>query len=310
MKLIKPKINDTVGIICPAGAINRDDIRIVLLEERLTSLGFKIKYGNTIGKKCSYLGGSDEERAADLMAMFMDEEVRIVIAMLGGYGCSRIVDKLDYNLIRENSKLLIGFSDITVLLNSINKITAVPTIHGPVGIYLSKPEYDDASLRDFTDGLFLNQKGRILKNPNDDAITLNPGEATGKLVGGNLSLINNLIGTPYEIDFSEKIVFIEEANEKPYAIDRYLAALRLSGNLDKAKGFVLGYFTNCSSTDDNSWNVLDIIIQYFSNINKPVIYNFASGHGLPFISLPIGLEVLLDATNKTITILEEMYETD
>lgn len=299
-----------MGIVCPAGGILSDDKRIKLLEERLTLLGLNYKYGKTVGKKFAYLGGTDNERSADLMDMFLDKDVDLILAMLGGYGCSRIVDKLDYDKIKENPKLLIGFSDITVLLNSINKFTTIPTLHGPVGIYLGKPNFDEISLKDFSDVLFSNQLGRVLKNTKDDAITLCDGVVRGRIVGGNLSLINNLIGTPYEIDFTDKIVFIEEVDEKPYAVDRFLSALKLSGSLNKAKGFVLGYFTNCEPTEKDSWNYEDIINQYFSNLNKPLIYNFASGHDLPFISLPIGLEVELDATNKTITILEEMYETN
>lgn len=310
MKLIKPKKGDTVGIVCPAGAIALGDKRITLLEERLTSLGLKFKYGKTIGKKLAYLGGSDEDRATDLMDMFMDKDVSIILAMLGGYGCSRIVDKLDYKVIEENPKLLIGFSDITVLLNTLSKMANIPAVHGPVGIYIGKPTFDEISLNDFSNILFQNQLGRVLENPKDDAVTLTGGVARGKLVGGNLSLINNLIGTPYEIDFSEKIVFIEEVDEKPYAIDRYLSALRLSKSIDKAKGFIFGYFTNCEPEEIGSWNYIDLIKQYFADLNKPVIYNFASGHDLPFISLPIGLEVELDATNKKIIILEEMYETN
>lgn len=310
MKIRKPIKGDTVGIVCPAGAIALGDKRITLLEQRLTSLGLNYKYGKTVGKRIAYLGGSDEDRATDLMDMFLDKDVSIILAMLGGYGCSRIVDKLDYEVIHNNPKLLIGFSDITVLLNTINKLSDIPTIHGPVGIYLGKPAFYEVSLTDFSNILFCNQQGRILKNPKDDSVTLTGGVARGKLVGGNLSLINNLIGTPYEIDFSEKIVFIEEVDEKPYAIDRFLSALRLSKSIDKAKGFVFGYFTNCEPEDKGSWNYVDLIKQYFADLNKPVIYNFASGHDLPFISLPIGLEVELDATNKIIKILEEMYETN
>lgn len=310
MKLKKINKGDTVGIVCPAGSIKSDDKRIKVLEERLGLLGLNYKYGNTIGKRVAYLGGSDEERAADLMTMYQDSEVKIILAMLGGYGCSRIVDKLDYEIIKANPKPLIGFSDLTVLLNTVNKLTSQPTIHGPVGIYLGKQNFDEFSLNDFSDILFKKQLGRVLKNPNDDAITLNGGVVRGRLVGGNLSLIDNLIGTPYEVDFTDKIVFIEEVDEKPYAFDRYLAALRLSGNLEKARGFVIGYLTDIASGDDDAWTAEDLIKQYFSKLNKPVIYNFRSGHDLPFINLPIGLEVELDANNKTIKILEEMYETD
>ena len=306
----KPRVGSTIGVITPAASISRDDKKFDLFETRMKNLGFKVKYGKSVGEKLAYLGGSDIDRLADLMDMFLDKDVDIILAMLGGYGCSRIVDKIDYEIIKQNPKPLIGFSDITVLLNSINKFTSMPTIHGPVGIYLGKESFDEFSLDDFSKILFENQLGRVLVNPKCDAITLNGGVARGKLVGGNLSLINNLIGTPYEIDFSDKIVFIEEVDESPYQIDRFLSALKLSGSLEKARGFIFGYFTNCDPKEENSWDYVELIKQYFSKLNVPVIYDFASGHDLPFISLPIGLEVELDATNKKITILEEMYEAD
>lgn len=308
MRLTRPKKGDMVGIVTPATGLDRGDKRFSILEERLTNLGLKYKYGKNIGQKIEYLGGSDQARASDLMDMFLDKDVKIILAMLGGYGCSRLVDLLDYNLIKENPKLIIGFSDITVLLNAINKLTDIPTIHGPVGIYIVKDGFDEVSLTDFSNILFENQLGRILKNPKNDAITLVEGVARGKLVGGNLTLINNLMGTPYEIDFTDKIVFIEEIDEKPRSIDRYFSTLRLAKKLSSARGFVFGYFTNCDSEERKSWNYDDIIKQYFTDLGVPVIYKFASGHDLPFISLPIGLEVELDATNKTIKVLEEMYE--
>lgn len=312
MPLKQIKKGAKVGIITPASTINTEDKRIKTLEERLTKLGLTYKYGKSIGERYGYLGGEDEIRAEDVNEMFADKEVDVILAMLGGYGCSRIVDNLNYDLIKTNPKPLIGFSDITVLLNAINQKTKIPTVHGPVGIYIGKDEFDDFSYEDFSKILFEKQKGRVLKNPKNDAVTINGGITRGKLVGGNLTLINNLIGTPYEIDFTDKIVFIEEVNEKPHAIDRYLVSLKLSKSIEKAKGFVLGYFTNCDIADENykGWNHLEVLKQYFASLNKPVIYNFASGHDLPFISLPIGLEVELDADKQTITIMEEMYEAD
>lgn len=309
MKLRRIKKGDTVGIVCPAGGIDRTSDRFILLEERLTNLGLKIKYGNTVGKRYGYLGGTDKDRIQDINSMFADKSVSIIIAMLGGYGCSRIVDKLDYNIIKKNPKLFMGFSDITVLLNSIYQRTKIPTIHGPVGMYLGKKEFDEFSLADFEELIFKNQKNRILKNPNNDAKTLVGGRVQGKLVGGNLCLISTLIGTDYEIDFTDKIVFIEEVDEKPYSIDRYFSSLRLSKSLEKAKGFVFGYFTNCSE-ENNSFNYRELISQYFAELKVPVIYDFASGHDFPFVNLPIGIEVELDADKKTMKILEEIYEAD
>lgn len=310
MKLSKLQKGDTIGIICPASSISKTSPRISAMEKYLISLGFNIKYGDSFRANYGYLAGDDYLRANDLKQMFINPDVGAIICMLGGFGCSRIVDLIDYQVIQNNPKLFIGFSDITVLLNAINQKTRIPTIHGVVGIYLGNPNMDLFSYQDFETLIFEKQKGRILENPNSQCETLIGGRVTGELVGGNLSLINTLIGTPYEIDFTDKIVFIEEVDEAPYRIDRYFSTLRLNKTLEKAKGFVFGYFTNCDPKEENSWTPLDIIKQYFKKLNKPTIYNFASGHNFPFINLPIGLKVELDANKKTIKILEELYESN
>ncbi|HHX00146.1 MAG TPA: LD-carboxypeptidase, partial [Acholeplasmataceae bacterium] len=185
MKVKKIKKGSAVGIITPAAAIDKNSSRFKLLEERLNNLGLKVKYGKAVGKRYGYLGGTDEDRIEDLEAMFLDSEVSVIIAMLGGYGSSRIVDKVNYEIIKNNPKLLIGFSDITVFINAIYQKTNLPTIHGPVGIYLGKAEFDSISQADFEALLFTSQQGRILKNPKDNAKTLVSGKAKGKLVGGN-----------------------------------------------------------------------------------------------------------------------------
>lgn len=309
MKLRKLRPGDTIGIVCPASSIVADNPRIPVMEKYLTGLGLKIKYGKNVFSTFGYLAGTDEQRAADLETMFGDDEVKAVLCMKGGYGCSRMVGLLDFKKIAQHPKLLIGFSDITVLLNAIHQKTGFPTIHGDVGIWLGNPKIDAATLTDFETLLFKNQLGRVLKNPKSDAKTLNGGTAEGELIGGNLSLIATLAGTEFDLDFTDKIVFIEDVGEAPYRIDRYLSNLRLAGKLKQAKGFVLGYFTDCEAKEKGSWEVSDLLKQYFGNLSVPVITDFASGHDFPFINLPIGARVKLDADVGTIKILEEIYET-
>ncbi len=309
MKFEKLQVGDTVGIICPASSISKDNPRIPVMEKYLNGLGLKVKYGKNDFASYGYLAGTDEQRAADLEAMYLDEEVKAVLCMKGGYGCSRMVDRIDFSKIAKHPKLLIGFSDVTVLLNAIQAKTGLPTIHGAVGIWLGSPKADAASRADFEALIFQNQKGRVLKNPKDNAKTLKEGAAEGKLIGGNLSLIATLAGTPYDLDFTDKIVFIEDVDEAPYRIDRYLSNLRLAGKLEQAKGFVLGYFTGCEPKEKGSWEISDLLKQYFGNLSVPVITDFASGHDFPFLNLPIGIRVKMDAQTKTITIMEELYET-
>ena len=311
MKKIKPlQKGDTIGIISPAFGTSKKIEEYKYMVDYLEAKGYKVKLGRSNYERMGYLSGSDEVRANDVNEMFRDEEVSAIICMRGGYGCSRIIDKLDFEMIKDNPKILSCYSDITVLLNAITKICDFPTWHGLISCYLGDPDKDKRSIEDFKIAMTKPQMGRVLKNPDDNVITLNGGVAEGVLVGGNLSLLATICGSPYEADFTDKIVFIEEVGEEPYQIDRYLSCLRLRGTLEKARGFVFGYFTSCNPSESrkNDQTTLDIIKDYFMKLNKPIIYNFACGHQDPFISLPIGAKVKMDADNKTITIMEEIYE--
>lgn len=306
MKVPKLSIGDTIAFICPSFKCRMDTERISNLEKLISELGYKLQFRKSCYLSNGYLAGTDEERIADLENAFLDDEVKAIICLKGGYGASRIVDKINYQIIKKNPKIFIGFSDITVLLNSFYQKAMLPTIHGQLGIYLGRSDLDQESLNDFITLLQEPFKGRVMRH--STIKTICGGEAQGVLVGGNLSLICNLIGTPYDIDFTNKIIFIEEVDEEPYRIDRMFSQLRLSGKLNVARGFIFGHFTNCSSEHQEYQQVNELISEYFLKLQKPTIINFPSGHDFPFYNLPIGLEVKLDANTKEITILEEYYE--
>lgn len=303
LKINKLQKGDTIGFLIASSA-NKSD-RFKKIEEEVGELGFKVKYGKTCYLKNGYLAGSDQERINDIHEMFSDPDIKAIICFKGGAGASRIIDKLDYELIKNNPKLFMGFSDVTVLLNNLYKHSGLPTVHGLVGIYLGSPNLCEKSKEDFKDLLTLNTKGRILKG-NEKTKTLVGGIAEADITGGNLCLISDLYGTDYEIDFEDKIVLIEEVDEPVYNIDRMFAQLRLGKSIHKAKGFIFGHFTDCvDSNNDNTYE--NLIKEYFGDLGVPVIYDFPTGHAFPFINVPIGLKVKLDAINKTIEILEELY---
>ena len=303
---------DTIGIIAPSSPINNDASFYNYIFSYLEKEGYKYKVGKTFYSKYGYLAGSDEERVDDIHEMFKDKEVKAIIFMRGGYGLSRIVDKIDYELIKNNPKIISGYSDITVLLNNVYSKCNFVTIHGLISQYLGSDRYlNDVNTRaDFINILTQYQRNRILKpikNDKYDCLPLIKGKTKGRLVGGNLSLLATLNGTDYEVDFTDKIVFIEDVDEKPYAIDRYLSSLRLRGALNKARGFIFGYFTDCEA-DSDGVEVNDVINDYILPLQKPTIINFTCGHEFPFVSLPIGALVELDSENCTIKICEEIYE--
>lgn len=310
-KPLRIKPGATIGIINPSFK-NPDDAaeKYQYMVDAFAKKGYKLKFGKSYYAKEGYLAGSDSLRSKDIEEMFLDKEVDAIVCMRGGYGGSRIVDKVDYEIIKNNPKIFCGFSDVTVFLNSINQKANVPTIHGLVGFQIGSESADQGSQDDFWYFLENNQKGRVLKNPNDLCKTLIGGKATGELVGGNLSLLATLAGGEFDVDFTDKIVFIEEVGEQPYQIDRYLSSMRLARSFEKAKGFVFGYFTDCGVPESKKGTQtrMDIIKDYVMSLNKPTIYDFACGHSFPFVNLPIGVEVELDADNKTITIKEEFYK--
>lgn len=304
---LEPK--DTIGLICPAFK-NPDSSSTDRAIAYLTNKGYRVKVGETCYASEGYLAGNDQLRAQDVETMFLDEEVKAIICMRGGYGASRMVDLIDYEKIKNHPKTFVGYSDITVLLNAIYRKAKVPTVHGMVGFAFGTEKFTGESENDFWKFMNENQKGRILKDPFDHAKTLVGGSCSGELIGGNLSLLATTIASDYGADFTDKILFIEEVEEEPYKLDRYFSALRLSGKLEKVKGFVFGYFTECEPAEKRkgTQTYLDLIKEYFAHYQKPIIYDFPTGHSHPFINLPIGVEVNLDADERSITIIEEFYK--
>ncbi len=298
---------DTIAILNPSFN-NGDNVLIEKekLEKLLEKRGYKTRFYPSFYDKYGYLAGTDEQRSKDINDAFSDERIKAIICMRGGYGASRIVDKIDYDIVRSNHKIFSGYSDITVLINSFYKMSDLISFHGLVGVSLLGNNF--ASIDAFFDMLEAPLKDKVLKSPDGQAKCLVGGKVCGKVVGGNLTLLSTLTGTPYQVDLEDKIVLIEDVKESPYRIDRYLSTLRLSGELKKAKGFILGYFTDCTSSSNQK--VEDIINEYILPLNKPTISNFATGHSFPFVTIPIGAKVELDADNLTIKILEEIYDED
>ena len=291
-----------LGIICPSGHPKSIDA-VNKFCELLESRGYKYKLGKSVTAIEGYLAGSDVLRAEDLMNMFKDDDVDAVLCFKGGYGAQRMLPYLDFDELKKHPKLLIGFSDITVLLNTLYQFAEMPTVHGEMGSCMQ--HYEKFTFEHFFNTLS-NGFDEPLKNPTLPLNIVNEGICEGVIVGGNLSLIYALMGTPYEIDFNEKILFIEEVNEAPYAVDRMLSSLILSGKLKNIKGIICGYFTGCDA--DVNQTVDELLVHYLKPLNVPFITNFQSGHSKPFINIPVGLKVRLDTFTQDVTVLESLFE--
>lgn len=296
---------DTIALISPASPAKDEEIEQAI--DFFNSLGFKIKEGAHLHDKWGYLAGKDEDRAKDFMNAFLDDEADIIMCMRGGYGTMRILPLIDFNVIRNNPKVFIGFSDITPLLNHMAQKYGLITFHGPMG---SSNFNDAATFNSFRNTLEMGTNPYTLSNPdNIKADCLIPGEAAGKLLGGNLGLICDTIGSEFEVDTTDCILFIEEVGEEPYRIDRMLTQLLLSGKLQCCKGFILGQFKNCTLPHyERSLTLEQIIEDRILPLGKPTIANFMSGHSYPKLTLPIGAQVTLNAEAGELKIMEAVVK--
>ncbi|WP_047419738.1 LD-carboxypeptidase [Cellulophaga sp. Hel_I_12] len=309
---IKPnrlKIGDTIGLIAPASAIKEDVLEAA--KETLRSLGFIPYHTHRILGNHGYFSNTDEERATDLNEMFANPNVHGILCARGGYGCTRIMQSIDYDLIKKNPKVLLGFSDITALANGIYKKTGLITFHGPVGSTLNN-EYSIEQL----ENILITPKDNLrienvslddtqMKDSEFERYTINSGKATGKLVGGSLTLITAMIGTPHEIDFTGTIVCIEDVEEAPYRMDRMLTQLLEGPTFKKAAAVMLGVSKGCDKPPKpDGFTLKEVMIDRIKPLNIPAAYGMSFGHVDHNFTIPIGIAATFDADAMTLDLLE------
>ena len=287
------KKGETIGLVSPASPlINKDNFSsgVQVLEKK----GFEVKFNRKLLNSKGYLAGSDQERADEFNKLWADPEVKALIAARGGYGCLRMIDLIDMKQIRKNPKILIGFSDLTVLLNAIHKKTSLVTFHGPVVTTLA--DIDKQSQISFFN--VLTGKTQNLIKPSKVKI-LKEGKAKGILLGGNLTTLVHMIGTPYEIPWNNTILFIEDTGESPYRLDRLLTHLSKAKSLQKLKGLILGTFTDEERKENGAMQkaVRKRIVELFEGLDIPVWANFPVGHSRRNLILPIGVRAVMDSTD-------------
>lgn len=309
MKTIKPqaiKKGDLIGIISPASTPDNLE-KINEGVKYLEKLGYKVIVGKNVGKYRGYLAGNDDERLSDLHLMFANKNVKAIFCVRGGYGTIRLLEKIDYKLIKRNPKIFVGYSDITALQLAIFRKTGLITFSGPMVAVDFTGEVNHYTEEIFWRMITSTKKFGKLTNPENEKIScLTKGKASGLLIGGNLSLLASLIGTPYLPDLKNSILFLEDIDEKPYRIDRYFAQMKLSKIFENISGIILCNFTDCEETDltKKSLSLNDVIGDYFEKLNKPVLYNLIYGHINPKNSIPIGVKASIDCSKGSIEILE------
>jgi muramoyltetrapeptide carboxypeptidase len=312
MKTIKPKrlkAGDTLGVIAPASAIPEHVIEKAL--ENLTNLGFNLKLGKNVRASNGYLAGTDEQRVEDLHWAFSDPEVDAVWCIRGGYGATRILPMIDFKIIKKNPKIFIGYSDITALHVAIFQKTGLITFHGPVGTSdyteFTKPNVWDL-LTKGAPQYFLKHSTENLKNESNlfkpEVITA--GKCQGQLIGGNLSLLSAMDGTPYALkNLKGKILFMEDIDERPYRVDRMLTQMLQAHDFKQLAGIALGVFDGCNpKVDENSLTLMECFKDRLGNLGIPVMYGLSFGHIKNQYTLPVGIEAIFDTADGTITLLE------
>jgi muramoyltetrapeptide carboxypeptidase len=312
---LAPALNkgDTVALVCPSKAID-DKLDIQIAQEVLQALGFKVKVGKHLTARRGHLAGTDSERASDFNQAFADHEVNAIICISGGSGAARLLPLLDYQLIRKNPKVLLGFSDITALHSAIHAQTGLVTFHGPNASASWNPFNVDQFQRVFFKRELMRYQN--VRGAEDElvprlnrTITITGGKAQGELIGGNLTVLTSLAGTPYLPDFNNKILFLEDVEEAPYRIDRMLSTLKLIGALDKIAGFIFGACVDCRPIGGYGWLTMDDIFNdHIKPLNIPAFRGAMIGHIRQQFIVPVGGMVEIDAEAGSFRLLAPVFQ--
>ena len=299
---------DTVGLITPGSYLSDDGLEKAI--KNIESLGLKIKLGQHIRAERGFTAGTDAERLHDLHQMFADDTVAAVWCARGGYGCTRLLPQINYRLLEKHPKLLMGYSDITALLNAIYEETGLIGLHAPVGA----SDFTEYTVSQLQAVLFADSTGHTIPLSAENLLreedayhyrVIRPGVATGKLAGGNLSLVAAMVGTGRNVVRKKRLIFLEDIGEKPYRIDRMLTQLRQAGYFDGATGISLGVFADCEPGENaRSLTLAETLQDRLGDLNIPVVYGFPFGHIANQCTLPVGITARLDTKTNTLTLLE------
>src|SRR5690625_266348 len=300
---IKPpilRIGDTIGIVTLGSPLSSETINNRIAT--LISFGYEVILGESVYASTGFLAGTPEMRAQDLMNMFANEEVKLILPTRGGVGVAGILPYLDYSFIQDHPKLISGYSDITILLNTLAQLSDLITLHSLLLINFT-PNEPMYNLDQFYAATSTFLPSRTIENPPSiPQISRVPGNVTGRIVGGNLTSIISALGTPFEIDTRGKILLLEETSEPVNTVYRYLEMLKLAGKFENCIGIVMGECSNCPIAYGTSYE--DLINAFIVPLEKPLMTNVTTGHGIFKAAIPVGAIGNLDTINNTFSIIE------
>lgn len=307
--MLKPPalaVGATLGLLAPASPV--DGRVLEQARKNLTERGYRVHVAPNSHARLGYLAGSDARRIEDLHALFRDPSVDAIICLRGGYGSPRLLDLIDYDLVRRHPKIVIGYSDVTALGIALQRRTGLVFFHGPMAVDWQKgrglspfaEHYYWPALQGKSDR-FANWGTPVsgMRRPKP----LQGGRCEGRLTGGNLSVVCSIMGTPYEIDTRGAILFLEDVSEKLFRIDRMLNQLRLSGKLEQCRGILLGRFAGCEESDAGV-SRQEVFEDYLLPLGIPVLMDYPAGHVADHAVLPLGVQARLDADNAVLSLLE------
>lgn len=302
---------DLVGLVTPATATYQQE-ELDIARESLEGLGLRVEIGRHVRDRHGSLGGQDADRAADMNRFFADPAIKAVLPTRGGWGTARLLPLLDYDVIRRNPKVLMGFSDITALLNGIHARTGLITFHGPN----AGGRWDGFSV-DYVRRVLFGAEAVAFDNPkassDRNVLTqvehrirvITPGQATGRLLGGNLTVLTAILGSPYVPDFDDAILFLEDVGEDWYRVDRMMTSLKLAGILGRIRGFIFGTCSECGPGEGfASLTPEEIFRDHIAPLGVPAWSGAMIGHGHPQWTLPVGVRVRIDSSTGTVTMLD------
>ncbi len=284
---------DTIGIICPSGYMPRENMQACI--EALTTWGYAVEIGKTAGNRYNYFSGTDEERLADLQSMLDDDNIKAILCARGGYGLTRIIDKVNFKRFKKRPKWFIGYSDITAFHYHLYNKYKIAGLHSPMAAAFNEVDINDKYLLSLQQAL----KGKSMKYDVEPHIYNIKGNAEGILVGGNLSIISHLLGTPSDVDTKNKILFLEDVGEYIYHIDRMMMQLKRSDKLSSLAGLIIGGFTDMKDTVlPFGCQVYEAILEKVKDFGYPVCFDFPVGHSQRNFALKVGVRHKLSVQNK------------
>lgn len=296
---------DKIALITPASPITEEKLKIAI--ENVEKLGCIPVFSQNVLLNKGYLAGDDKVRATEIHKYFEDKNIKAIWAIRGGYGCARLLPYLDFGFIAQFPKIFAGYSDLTVLLNSIERLCNFSTFHAPMaGGFIN-----DYSFAQFKDVLKNNKRGiDFVQTTGYEDYIIGEGKSTGKLVGGNLTLIASLCGTRWEVKMKGAILFLEDVGESPYRIDRLLTQLLQNSELQKVRGIIIGCCKDCEKkVDDNqSLTLKEVLYDRLAELNIPIVYGFPFGHTENICTLPLGAKVVFHTNDKKIKIENYVFK--